>query len=209
MGIFDGIRRGRARRGATGPLAELYAAEAHPERRLAVDVETTGLDPDADHLLSIGWVPVDGGEIILGGAGHVVLRRADLDSVGESATVHGITDDVVASGEDPAEAVALVLRALTGRRLLAHFADMELGFLDRACRRHFGAGFDVPADDTMTREYARISAAGRHPGRDELRLWNVRAGYGLPPTRAHHALNDALACAEVWLAQDAHRVPRR
>ena len=38
---------------------------------------------------------------------------------------------------------------------------------------------------------------------DELRLWRARRRYGLPRYRAHDALIDALACAELYLAQTA------
>ena len=63
---------------------------------LAVDIETTGLDPRTDRLLSIGWIPVDGRAIVLAGGRRVVVR--DGREVGRSATVHGLTDDVLASG---------------------------------------------------------------------------------------------------------------
>lgn len=204
MGIIDSMRRASARRKATGALGDFYAAPVRPDRYLAVDIETTGLDPQADRLLSIGWVPVDGDEIVLGGAGHVVIRGAgDDESVGESATLHGLTDDAVAAGVDREEAVAALLHALAGRTLLAHYARMEVGFLDRACREIYGAPFDVDTADTMDREYRRIVETDRDPARDELRLWTTRDRYGLPPYKAHHALTDALSCAELWLAQNA------
>ena len=38
---------------------------------------------------------------------------------------------------------------------------------------------------------------------NELRLWNARGRYGLPIYRAHNALVDALACAELYQAQVA------
>ena len=66
---------------------------------LAVDVETTGLDPKNNQLVSIGWVPVNDRVIDLSGAQYFVLAGA---SVGESATIHGVTDDDVATkGADP------------------------------------------------------------------------------------------------------------
>lgn len=208
MGIFDSMFGG-GRRKATGALAEFYGVPLQQDRWLAVDVETTGLDPNKDRLLSIGWVPVDGDEIILGGAGHVVLRGAEGEaSVGESATLHGLTDDAIAEGVDPREAMEMVLHALKGRGLLAHFAKLETGFLDKACREHFGAGLKVEVADTMQREYRKYQAADREPRRDELRLWTVRERYGLAPYKAHHALTDALSGAELWLAQDAAGLPR-
>ena len=110
--MFGLSRRERALKKATGALAEFYQVP-HPGPRasladlpmLAVDVETTGLSPRDDRLLSIGWVPIDGGTITLAGAGHVVLQQRDGTSVGESATIHGLTDDAVRAGMPAAEAV--------------------------------------------------------------------------------------------------------
>lgn len=54
---------------------------------------------------------------------------------GESATLHGVTDDEVTSlGREPAEVLEAFLAALDGRKLLAHFAQMETGFLGKLPR---------------------------------------------------------------------------
>jgi DNA polymerase-3 subunit epsilon len=44
---------------------------------------------------------------------------------------------------------------------------------------------------------------GREPEPGALRLWAARERRGLPVYRAHEALVDALACAELYLAQCA------
>ena len=138
--MFGLSRRERALKKATGALAEFYQVP-HPGPRasladlpmLAVDVETTGLSPRDDRLLSIGWVPIDGGTITLAGAGHVVLQQRDGTSVGESATIHGLTDDAVRAGMPAAEAVtgtaARAARARDGGTLHRHGARFSLGCL--------------------------------------------------------------------------------
>ncbi len=204
-------RRERAlRRCAPGPLADLLASPSPtrdtPLERLpllAVDIETTGLDPARDRVLAVGWVPVDGGRVDLGGAGgHVV---ADAGEVGRSATVHGITDDALAAGLPLEEVLGALLRALAGRVLLAHFARLETTFLGAACERLWGAGLPVEVVDTFELERRALGGgwdAASDPG--ALRLWTARARYGLPVYRAHEALTDALACAELYLAQRSH-----
>jgi DNA polymerase III subunit epsilon len=206
-------RRERAlRTAAPGPLRDyLAAALPGPEtpladlRLLAVDIETTGLDPRRDRMLSIGWLPVHGGRIELGGAGRVVVRdTGGAAGVGQSATVHGLTDDRLAGGVPVEEAVARLLDALAGRVLLAHFAQIETGFLAAVCERAWGAGMPCVVVDTFELERRVVAGGwGAEPARGALRLWTARERRGLPVYRAHEALTDALACAELYLAQRA------
>ena len=174
------------------PLAEL--------RLLAVDIETTGLDPRRDRVLSIGWLPVDGGRVVLGGAGRVVVH--DVEGVGQSATVHGLTDDELAGGVPIEDAVARLLAALSGRVLLAHFARIETEFLSAVCEKAWGAALPCVVVDTFELERRAVAGSwGSEPVSGALRLWTARERRGLPVYRAHEALTDALACAELYLAQ--------
>ncbi|GAA1388687.1 exonuclease domain-containing protein [Luteococcus peritonei] len=196
-----------------GPLRDWAEAGSPPSstpaerlRLLAVDVETTGLDPATDRLLSIGFVPVDGPAIALGGAGHLVLRQGDgvgqEAGVGQSATIHRITDDQLAQGMEAAEALGQLLQALAGRVLLAHHAAMETGFLQRAVEQVFGHRIEIPAVDTLQLQYRLLTKGfDDEPPPGSLRLWAARDQYGLPHYQAHEALTDALACAELYLAQ--------
>ncbi len=192
----------------TGPLADFLEVPAPGPRTpldelrlLSVDVETTGLKPRKHELLSIGWVPVDGGVIDLSGAGYVVLQAGE---VGESATIHHLTDDQVALGVDTSTALTMLLEALQGRAMLTHFSAVESGFLSHESRRRFGAGLEVPIVDTFALERRRMERLGTYPRGEDLRLPRVRSRYGLPFYRSHNALTDALACAELYLAFRAH-----
>lgn len=220
-------RRERALRSAApGPLRD-HLAVPLPDpatpldalRLLALDLETTGLDPRTDRVLSLGWVPVDGGSIVLGGAQRFVVRGeggagaldgdgdGDGGGVGQSAAVHGLTDDALAEGVPLADAVAALLDALAGRALLAHFARIETGFVAAACDRLWGGAPAFAVVDTLDLERRLIgghrSHLGREPEPGALRLWTARERRGLPVYRAHEALTDALACAELYLAQRA------
>ncbi|GAB3709964.1 exonuclease domain-containing protein [Corynebacterium nasicanis] len=197
-------------RKATGALRAFYDAPAPDDRTsldelplLAVDVETTGMDPAKHDLVSIGWVPVTGGQVDLAGAGYVILRGSEGFTVGPSATIHHLTDDEIASGVDPREAVEQFLTALQGRALLAHFAAMEQGFLSTACEKYFGAPLKVKTVDTFALERRYMERMGTYPRGEDLRLARVRHRYGLPAYRNHNALTDALACAEQYLAHRA------
>lgn len=192
---------------ATGALKEFYSVTAVPSSTriddaplLAVDMETTGLKAEEHKILSIGWVPVNGRNIDLSGAGYVLVAGAE---VGESAVIHHLTDDMVAQGVSEAEAIAQLLLALQGRAMLNHYSALESSFVDAACKRHFGAPFDVLLVDTFAIERRHMERMGTYPRGEDLRLARVRSRYNLPNYRNHNALTDALACAELYLAQVA------
>lgn len=212
-----GDRAGRTRarvlhRSAPGPLRD-YLASPVPSRDtpleelalLALDIETTGLDAKADALLSVGLVAVEGGEVRLASARRLVVTdAAGVEGVGQSATVHGLTDDDLGTGVPLAEVLTTVLEALRGRVLLAHYARMETRFLGAACERLWGAAMPCVVVDTMELERRAVSTGwGSEPPSGSLRLDAARVRRGLPSYRSHECLTDALACAELYLAQRA------
>lgn len=173
---------------------------------LAVDLETTGLDPRTDSIVSIGWVPVIGGGVVLAEACHHLVRvpRPMPDS---SAVLHGILDQHLEGAPDLAEVMPLFLQALEGRVPVAHHAASERGFLNAACERLYQAPLVVPYVDTLALEGRLRSRRGERPAAGEMRLAACRERYGLPRYRAHNALLDAVACAELLLAQVAYMRP--
>ena len=148
----DKQRRRALRSAPSGPLRD-YLQTPFPDPRtevgdlqlLAVDLETTGLHPKNDRLLSIGFVPIDGLSIDLSGARRFVVQAGV--EVGQSAAIHGLTDDTVAAGTPIDEALPVVLEALRGRVLLAHYTDIEERFLSAACERVYGTRLPVARID--------------------------------------------------------------
>jgi len=171
---------------------------------LALDIETTGLHPAHDQILSIGYTRVADGCLQLAPRRHDLVRPS-IAVPETSAVTHGILDDRAATGIGLRDALDPLLEALAGRVLLAHHAAIEHGFLDRACRRMFGCPFVVPVIDTLALERRALSRANRVASPGSLRLAALRTRYGLPRYRAHDALGDAIGVGELLLAQLAHR----
>ena len=173
---------------------------------LSIDVETTGLKPGRDALVSIGWVPVRDRVIDLSQAKYFVLSGV---RIGDSAVIHGVTDDDVARlGVDHALVLERLDAALSGHRLLAHFAQMETGFIAQLYRDQWGVKKKWGANevvDTMEMERRHMERMGTYPRGEDLRLARVRQRYNLPAYRNHNALTDAIACAELYLALTANK----
>jgi DNA polymerase-3 subunit epsilon len=181
-------RRRRARRAPAGPLRRLYQAPLPSSGTswrdvdyLAVDLETTGRDPGTDEIVSAGWVELHGAVIQLGTARRRLVRPSRAMPE-RSAVIHAITDDEAAGGEPIESVLAELLEALAGRRA-------------------FGVGLLVPAVDTLHLARQCCARRGSRPARGELRLDALREHYRLPPHAIHDALGDALAAAELFLAQ--------
>jgi len=171
-------------------------------RWLALDLETNGLDPARDDILSAAWVPLSAHGIDLQAAyACVVQSRQPLT---QSATIHGLDRDRVDSGE-PAERV---LRAFsgtaTGRILIAHHARLDRAFLQTAVNRLDLHLEPLAVVDTLGLERRRLRIAGHDAETlpaNTLSLAACRARHGLPAVAGHDALADAVACAELFLAQ--------
>ncbi|MEM8696133.1 MAG: exonuclease domain-containing protein [Pseudomonadota bacterium] len=202
-------KRARAAEAAKGtPLENYYAidqpdfeAEADAMSMIAIDLETDGLDARTDAVLEAGWVGLTPQAISTPTAGRLRFRP-DRKLSEQSVVIHHIMDDEAATGLAETDALTALLPALAGKPLVAHFAEIERDFLDAACRRCFDAPFVAPFICTMQLEqrwYPATRAA------DGLRLGKLRARHGLPAYRAHDGLTDALACAELFLAQRAKR----
>jgi DNA polymerase III subunit epsilon len=192
-----------------GPLRTLAAspppADTTPVSEvelLALDVETTGLDPASDHLLSLGWVPVVGGRVVLAEARELRVRPPEGVDVGDSATLHRLTDDNLSDATPLSEALPPLLEALHERVLLAHHASLEVEFVAAAARTSYGTRPRLTAVDTLALQ-RRLHADEHGEVAGSLRLDAARGVYGLPRYAAHDALTDAVAAAELFLAQVA------
>lgn len=211
----DYQRRRALAKATPGPLSE-YLATPLPDAKsdcreieiVAIDLETTGLDPRKDDILSIGMVSVDHFGVMLSSAWHSIVR-IDRDIPGESAVIHQITDDQSAAGAPIGELLPEVLRRLAGRPMLVHYSPIEQNFLNAACLKLYGAPFVVSIIDTLEIGQ-RVFERRNHtiqPG--DLRLFNLRPRYNLPHYKAHNALSDALATAELFIAMADNLYPQQ
>lgn len=163
---------------------------------LAVDFELDGLGRGA-HLLQAGWVPFTASAISLGDAVVSDIRStAELDR--QAVTIHGIGNTRAEAGESVRSVMTSLLRALSGRVLVAHGAAIETEAIAATCRKLFGIAPPIRAICTLVLERHLVSSL---VGGEAYRLGPTRARYGLPEYRAHDALGDALAAAELLLAQ--------
>lgn len=177
---------------------------------LALDFETTGLNPSKDGIITIGLVPFTLNRIYLKQARHWTLRPSQkLEE--ESVVIHGITHNDILDAPDLNEVLDEVLKAMSGHIPVVHYRRIERNFLDNALRARLGEGIEFPVLDTLEIESQvqhKLAGGlwnklkGKKPG--SVRLGQSRRRYHLPDYTPHHALTDAIATAELLQAQIAH-----
>lgn len=188
-------------------MFNLFARKRLPfeqTRYLVMDLEMTGLDAQEHAIVSAGTVMISDGRIQLASAEHRYFLPTSImaEDVAETAHIHMITDE---KRECEGEPLQHWLQDLGGRLLadawVFHYAQIDMPFLKENARR-FGITLPkVKIYDTALYERKR-QLSEQLQSYDQLKLNSCRKRYGLPQYRQHHALSDAIATAELWLAQN-------
>lgn len=175
---------------------------APPRRLLALDLETTGYDPQVAEILEIGTVPLVDGVIRVGAANRTLVRPVERSAV-EGIVAHHLRPSDVADAPPLATVLPGLLTAIADAdALLVHHAPLDVRVLQRACAAT-GLAWPRPrVVDTVAligqvRQRERATRRGSKLPRE---LGAARAAFGLPPHEAHEAVADAIATAELYLA---------
>jgi DNA polymerase-3 subunit epsilon len=168
-------------------------------RFLVVDCEMSGLDAKTCQLLSIGWVMIERGRIVNASARHILVH-ADRGA-GDSSKIHGLMDSSLAGANSVAAVLILLIQQMQGTVLVFHHAPLDIRFLQNAANENFRCPMLFPYIDTMAIEKRRIHLQGKETG---LRLAQCRERYGLVTGAQHNAMADAIATAELLLAQASY-----
>jgi DNA polymerase-3 subunit epsilon len=181
----------------------------------ALDLETGGLDPRSDPILSVGMVPVRAGGIRLGEAFASLVRPgAEADIAPSSIAAHQLVPRDVREAPSVAAVLRDVDRRLREGVLLVHQAAVDVKFLRRAYRHEGVRWPDPKVVDTVTlllkaAKRARFLDPDAPAQEPELNLAAARRRLGLPDYGQHDALIDAIATAELFLVLRRRLAARR
>jgi len=192
-----------------------------PARLLALDLETTGLEPKRDAIVALGCVPVEERTIYWGRSRRVLvddprslrsprsprpLRPSELAAL----AVHQVLPGEQRGGLGLRALVDFVAAALAGGAvLLAHGAAIERQFLAAAAAHVESPPLALRTLCTLA--YLRAIEGVRPHIADRLppgaarhaaiptALSPARGFFGLPPYPEHDPLFDALGAAELYL----------
>lgn len=188
------------------PLDDLMPVAPAPRARAAgwraasfaaLDFETTGLDLGNDVVVSFGVVPIDEGRVRVRDAVHQLVSPSVPPSP-RSQTIHELRPQDLRDAPEIAEARETLAAALSGRFLLAWFADVEVHFLAAI----FGGSLRRWRRRTIDVRNLAIAADGgvrEARGTPGYGLSATAERLGVPVANPHEALDDALVTAQLFL----------
>lgn len=152
-----------------------------PHSYVAMDTETTGLDPHKDGIVEIAGVKVIDDEVMdtfqsFADCGVKISRDAQ--------EVNHITPEMLKGAPSEHDAVADFLKFSDGLTLMAHNANFDRGFVESVCAASTDLSCPNPWYDTVSE--AKLFSCGR-------KLSDLCEAFGIENVDAHRALGDAEA----------------
>ena len=156
---------------------------------IAIDLETTGLNPKTERIIEIGAVKVEDGKITDKFSTFVNPKRPIPFRITE---LTGITDEMVIDSPDIETILPQFIEFIGDAVLVAHNASFDVGFIEQNCKRQ-----KIEADFTYvdTVALARVLL----PALNRFKLDTVAKALNISLENHHRAVDDAGCTAEIFV----------
>jgi DNA polymerase III subunit epsilon len=179
---------------------------ADDRRWVVIDVESSGLDVERDHLLAVAGValrvsPAAQPTLDLSDSFEVLVRPPEATRAPDKANIliHGLGVEQQRCGLTPAQALAAFEAWAGTAPRLGYHVEFDRALIERAQRRLAGGGA-LPAARWLDIE-PLVSLVSPGSGRQGLKtLDDALEHFGIVNAARHEAAADALATAELLLA---------
>jgi DNA polymerase III subunit epsilon len=167
-------------------------------RFVVLDSETTGFDPRNDHIITIGAVAVQHGEIILADSFESLLK---IERNTSAVTVHGVTRDESERGVEEPVALERFLDYLKDGVIVGHHIGHDIAALNAAYERHWNFTLSNRWIDTLLLSVIlqRDGVLAGQPRIGRLSLEALGDMFQVIPHDRHTAAGDAFITAQIFL----------
>ncbi|WP_177207911.1 3'-5' exonuclease [Pseudoalteromonas denitrificans] len=171
---------------------------------LVIDLELTGLNSKQDEIVSLAWLPIVKQRIYVGKGKYFI--NSQVGKLKQSPIFHGLDTGAIEQGKPLNSALEQLVKLIDDSVLVFHNASLDWAFLLKAFKDY---NISIPTEkiksivmiDTMKIEHRRLSRQSQDMRFDALNLERCRKRYHLPDYANHNAFTDAMATAELLLAQ--------
>ncbi|MFQ3574421.1 MAG: 3'-5' exonuclease [Thermodesulfovibrionales bacterium] len=168
-----------------------------------VDTELTGLDEKKDSIISIGVVKMAGGSISLGDYFYRIIDPSVCPKR-DSVVIHGITPQEISICPPLELILPEFIDFVKNRIIVGHFISIDLAFINKEMKRHYGFAFQNPSIDTihlywwLKKKSFSYDAYAQEYVQVESNLFDIAKGFGIPVTERHSAIGDAFITAQLF-----------
>jgi|SRR3954447_8925069 DNA polymerase-3 subunit epsilon len=196
--MYDWVRR-LFYRASLGDHSYLYLFEpGPPDEFIALDCETTGLNPRVDDIIAIAAVKIRGNRILTSERFEAIIRP-DRKPTSASIKVHQLREQDVESGAMMFRILPDLLRFIGGRPIIGYYIDFDIRMLDKYVLRQIQTKLPNPRLEVSEMYYACKYKGAPLNTLYDLRFSSILADLGIPSLGQHDALNDTLMTAMIYL----------
>lgn len=170
-------------------------------RFVVLDTETTGLNSQADNILSLGAIAIQNEEIYLKDSLELVIN-SNVSLKSANVAVHGLIQSDLAHGIDEIEALEHFMQFIRGDIIVAHHARFDVSMLEKHLKRFHSSFFlqNITVDTAFlafTLERPDLPLEFLNPQHYSLDALCDR--YHISPVNRHTSWGDAMITAELLL----------
>lgn len=193
------IQRAWQRQRLTDPAFRFMFKPPPPDEWVALDCQTTGVDPLHDEIISIEAVRIKGNRIMTSEQLELLIRPKRAVSA-ESVRIHQLREQDLVAGLSADEAVKRLLHFIGSRPLVGYYLEFDLTMLERNIRPLLGIGLPQPRIEVSGLYYDyKLSQLPSHRQHGvpiiDLRFASIMDYLELPQSVANEPLNDAVRAA--------------
>ena len=202
-GLIDRLRRGWQQRQLRDSEWRFLVDAPPPGEWVALDCETTGLNPRSDEIIAIGAVRIVGNRVLTSERLDLLVRPEHGVSA-ESIRVHRLREQDVQDGVPDEEAMRRLLHFIGARPLVGYYLEFDVAMINRTLKRTLGLTLPQEKIEVSRLYYDHVfQQLPPHKQQEnteiDLRFATIMDALGLPTREAHDALNDAVMAALAFI----------
>ena len=202
-GLIDRLRRGWQQRQLRDSEWRFLVDAPPTGEWVALDCETTGLNPRSDEIIAIGAVRIVGNRVLTSERLDLLVRPEHGVSA-ESIRVHRLREQDVQDGVPAEEAMRRLLHFIGARPLVGYYLEFDVAMINRTLKRTLGLTLPQEKIEVSRLYYDHVfQQLPPHKQQEnteiDLRFATIMDALGLPTREAHDALNDAVMAALAFI----------
>ncbi len=175
----------------------IFDKESFEDELVSLDLETTGLNPKKDEILSMGAVKIRGDKILINESFETFVKPTNKIAE-ESIKVHHIRPCDIENAKDAKEAVLELLNFIGGRKIVGYYIKFDYEIVSRYTKSFIGCKLPNDLIELSSMYYKRKRKKSAYEFID-LKFDTILKELDIPKLGKHDALNDAIMSAMMYL----------